>query len=169
MNNSYNFPYSEDLETKKIEILDNLEKGLLLEDKDVFIPWSTTYNEIDFYAEHKIDSGDRTNWFLGQHQILGGLITNISVFKWADVNSNNSFSQIDDFLGFDDDGNAKFIMFKAHFINLLGEPSYYKLEEFEPNQFLGSIEWTYKNIRIYLTGFEQFAHKYRITIGLKKN
>mgnify|MGYP003584582087 FL=1 len=79
-----------------------------------------------------------------------------------------TFSRTDEFLGFDNEGNKKFLELKEKFTNLLGEPNYIQLEKFG-NYDLGGIEWTNRKISIYLSGIEQFACKYRLYIGLKEN
>ena len=168
LDNSFVFPYSTDKRIKRKQIWDNLQKGLLLEDKQILIPWLTPYSELDHFAEQKKDSGDRTNWFLGQHKILDGTNSYIGVMKWLDISNNEPFSRTDEFLGFDNEGNKKFLELKEKFTNLLGEPNYIQLEKFG-NYDLGGIEWTNRKISIYLSGIEQFACKYRLYIGLKEN
>ena len=168
LDTSFVFPYSADKEIKRLQIWDNLQKGLLFEDTKAFIPWITPYSELDKYSEQRKDSGDRTNWFLGQHKILDGTNSYIGVMKWLDEKENNPFLRIDEFLGFDNEGNKKFLELKEKFTELLGQPNYIKLEKFGDN-YLGGIEWSNREISIYLSGIEQFACKYRLYIGLKEN
>ncbi|WP_018343736.1 hypothetical protein [Cytophaga aurantiaca] len=165
---SFIFPYSENKETKRQQVWSNLEKGILFEDANRFIPWTIPFADLDSFAEERKGSGDRTNWFLGKHQILDGYESAIGVMKWSWVNDTNSFSEIEEWLGYDDEGNKKFLLLKGKLTDLLGEPTLLELEKFGGLD-LGSIEWTNQNVRIALTGIEQFACKYRMYIGLKEN
>jgi hypothetical protein len=70
LDNSFIFPYSADKEIRHKQIWNNLQKGLLFENTQVLIPWLIPYFELDNYAEQRENSGDRINWFLGQHKIL---------------------------------------------------------------------------------------------------
>lgn len=167
-NNSFIFPYSTDKEIKRKQIWDNLQKGLLLEDTLIFIPWLTPYSKLDNFAEQRKDSGDRTNWFLGQHKILDGINSYIGVIKWLDISANKPFLETDEFLGTDNEGNKKFLELKEKLTNLLGEPDSVRLEKFGNND-LGDVEWRNGKVSIYLSGIEQFACKYRIYIGLKED
>jgi hypothetical protein len=167
LDNSFIFPYSADKEIKRKQIWDNLQKGLLFENTQVFISWLTPYSELDNYAEQRKNNGDRINWFLGQHKILDGLNSYVGVTKWIFKKDNEPFSRIDEFLGFDYEGNQKFLELKEKFTDLLGEPTYIQLEKFG-NFDLGGIEWSNQKISIYLSGIEQFACKYRLYIGLKE-
>jgi len=168
LDNSFVFPYSTDKEIKRQQIWDNLQKGLLFEDTQVFIPWSTSYWKINKYAEQRKNSGDRTNWFLGEHKIFDGLNSFVGVMKWSWVNKLKPFSEITENLGYDDEGNRRFLALQEHFTNLLGEPTSIELEKFGGND-LGSIVWTKGKVQIYIGGIEQFACKYRMYIGLKEN
>ena len=168
LENSFTFPYSADKEIKRKQIWDNLQKGILFEDTQVLIPWLTPYSELDNYAEQRKESGDRINWFLGQHKILDGLNSYVGVMKWRYIKDNKPFSQTDEFLGFDNEGNKKFLELKEKFTELLGEPTYIQLEKFGDFD-LGDITWSNQKIGISLIGIEQFACKYRLYIGLKEN
>lgn len=168
LDSSFVFPYSTDKEIKRQQIWNNLQKGILFEDTQVFIPWLTPYYNLNKHAEQREESGDRIYWFLGRHKIFDGYSSSIEVMKYIYVNHSTPFSKIEEFLGFDKDGNEKFIMLKEKLINLLGEPTIIELEKFGDRD-LGSIEWTKDNARVSLIGFEQFACKYWLHIGLKKN
>jgi hypothetical protein len=166
IHHSFIFPYAQDKETKRQEIGSNLEKGILFEDVNRFIPWLTPFSELDTFAQQRKDSGDRTNWFLGKHRILDGYESTVGVMKWIFVPDSNPFSEIEEWIGYDDAGNKKFLYLKDTFTDLLGEPTLLELEKFGDLD-LGSIEWTHKNVGIRLSGFEQFACKYVLSIGLK--
>ena len=168
LDNKFSYPYSDDKEIKRSQIWENLGKGILFEDTKILIPWLTPFSEIDKFAEQRKDSGDRTNWFLGKHEILDGYTSYVGVMKWVFINNSKPFSEIEEWLGFDYEGNEKFITLKEKLTDLLGEPSSIQLEKFGDFD-LGSIEWTNKNVRISLTGIEQFACKYRMHIGLTGN
>jgi hypothetical protein len=165
---SFIFPYSEDKEVKRQQIWENLQKGILFEDTQVLIPWMTSFAGINRIAEQRRNSGDRTEWFLGKHTVMDGYTCLAGVMKWLFVKDSEPFSRIEEWLGADDEGNQKFLFLRDKFTDLLGEPSLSDLSEFGSFQ-LGSLEWTNGNVRISLSGIEQFACKYRLYIGLTTN
>ncbi len=166
VDDTFIFPYSEDKEMKRQEIWSNLEKGLLFEDMNLLIPWSTPFSDLDKFAEHREDRGDRTNWSFGKHCILDGYECSIGVMKWSWIHDTNPFSQIDAWLGFDDAGCERFLFLKERLTELLGEPDTLQLKKFDDLD-LGTVEWRNKNVQVLLIGIEQFACKYWLKIGLK--
>ena len=168
LDTSFVFPYSADKEVKRKQVWENLQKGLLFEDTGVLIPWLTPFGDLDKYAEQRSDRGDRTEWFLGKHQILDGYNCFVGVMKWLSVKSSKPFSEIEEWLGFDYEGNEKFLLLRHKLTELLGEPSLLELEKFGDFD-LGSIEWTNKKVKVRLSGIEQFACKYRLYIGLTES
>ena len=80
-NQTFIFPYSTVKETKQQQVWSNLQNGILFEDTQVFIPWATSYAEIDKCAEKRRVRGDRTEWFLGKHIILDGVNSFAAVTK----------------------------------------------------------------------------------------
>ena len=162
---SFIFPYSTDKAIKRQEIWSNLQKGLLLEDTGTFVPWITPYAELDKYVEQRKDSGDRTNWFLGHHIILDGINCNIGVMKWLHIKDKTPFSRVEEFLGFDNAGNQKFLLLRDRLSDTLGAPSLIELEKFGNND-LGNIQWRNGKIEVSLVGIEQFACKYFFHIGV---
>lgn len=165
---SFIFPYSNDREIKRQQIWNNLQKGILFEEKQILIPWLTAFSELDKFAEQRKDRGDRTNWFLGEHKILDGFNSFVGVMKWITVKKSNPFSEIEEFLGFDYEGNQKFTFLKTRLTDLLGEPSNISLEKFSDFD-LGAVEWINRNARIRLSAIEQFSCQYRLSIGLTDN
>jgi hypothetical protein len=161
----FTFPYSRDQNEKRQQIWTNLQKGILLEDTQTLIPWSTPFFNLHRYAEKWHKSGDRTNWYLGKHDILDGYNCKIEVMKWFIVPSWKRFSEIKVWLGHDIEGNNTFNFLKEKFTDLLGTPAEIKLEKFGELD-LGVIKWTNKKIKITLVGIEQFACKYWLHIGL---
>jgi len=162
------FPYSDDKEMKRKEMWENLQKGILFEDTKTLVPWLTPFADLGKFSEQRKDSGDRTEWFLGKHQILDGYTCYAGVMKWIFVKNSKPFSEIEDWLGFDYEGNEKFLLLKEKLTNLFGEPSQIEMEKFGSFD-LGSIEWTNQKVKIRLSGIEQFACKYRLYIGLTEN
>lgn len=168
LDNTFVYPYSNEKEVKRKQVWENLAKGILFEDTKVLIPWLTPYADLDKIAAQRKDSGDRTNWFLGKHEILDGYTCYIEVMKWISIKNSAPFSEIEEWLGFDYEGNKKFIFLKEKLTDLLGEPTEMQLEKFGDFD-LGSISWANKNVSIRLSGIEQFACKYRMYIGLAEN
>lgn len=150
---------------KRQQVWDNLQKGILFEYTGVLIPWLTPFGDLDKYAEQRRDRGDRTEWFLGKHQILDGYTCFVGVMKWVFVKNSKPFSEVEEWLGFDFEGNEKFLFLKDKLMDLLGQPSSIELEKFGDFD-LGSIEWTNQKVKVRLSGIEQFACKYRLYIGL---
>jgi hypothetical protein len=159
LDNSFIFPYSKDKKIKQYEIWTNLQKGILFEDNQVFIPWLTPFSDLDKFAEQKKDNADRTNCFLGQHRILDDYECYVSNMKWSWTDNSKPFSGIDEFLGFDESGNKKFNLLKNKFIDLFGQPTINHPDKFY-NFDIGTIGWTIGKIEISICGFEQFACKY---------
>jgi hypothetical protein len=159
------FPYSDDPVLKREQVWRNLQGGLLFEETGTFVRWHTPFSQLDEIAEDRRDSGDRTNWFLGKHLILDGIESYVGVMKWIWISSREPFQQVDDFLGFDYEGNEKFCALAIKITNLLGEPTWYELEKFGSFD-LGTIQWKNEHAQITLIGIEQFACKYRLHVGL---
>ena len=165
MGSGYTYPYSQDLLVRRKEIWDNLQKGILFEDQNIFIPWRTKYARITELCEKRKDSGDRTNWYFGNHKVIDGYECSIEVMKWDWIPWNRPFSNIEVMLGFDDDGEEKFIFLKKHLTALLGEPTFMKPEEFGKSQ-IGKYIWINGLTQVHIIGYEQFALKYWLHIGL---
>ncbi|MFN0176451.1 MAG: hypothetical protein ACKVU0_17560 [Saprospiraceae bacterium] len=165
---SFVFPYSNDKEVKRNQMWENLQKGILFEDTKILIPWLTPFAKLETFAEQRKDSGDRTDWFLGKHQILDDYTCHAGVMKWIFVKNSKPFSEIEDWLGFDYEGNEKFLLLKDKLTDLLGEPTKIEMDKFGVFD-VGSVEWTNQKVRIRLSGIEQFACKYRLYIGLTEN
>ena len=161
------FPYAEEEETRRAQIWDNLLKGILFEDTQLFIPWNTSYEVIDTLAEQKRESGDRTTWFLGKHSILHGYPCYVGVMKWLYIKPSEPFKKIEEYLGTDAEGYERFQQLRQHLTNVLGTPDTADLEQ-SANMELGTISWTRSNVMVALTGIEQFDYKYRLFVGLNE-
>lgn len=168
VDNSFIYPYSVENNIKRQEIWTNLQKGILFEDNQVLIPWLTPYFELVKFSEQRREKGDRTNWFLGKHIILDNYECSVENMKYSFTSSSEPFSKIEEFLGFDEKGNEKFIFLKTKLTNLLGQPTINKPEKFYDYD-IGTFSWTNGKIEISICGFEQFACKYWLTVGLKTN
>lgn len=162
--NKIAFPYSEDPNVKRQQIWANLQKGILLEDTGVLIPWNKSFASLDAYAEKRLDSGDRTNWYLGKHVILDGYSCHIEVKKWSFVSNWRRFSRINVWLGHDNEGNKTFLLLREKITNMLGAPATVELEKFGDLD-LGVIQWKQNKIEISLVGIEVFNCKYWLHVG----
>jgi hypothetical protein len=163
--NDIAFPYSEDYNEKREQIWTNLQKGILLEDTKVLIPWSTSFWSLDMYAEKQLNSGDRTNWYLGNHVILDGYSCHIEVMKWSFIPGWKRFSRIDAWLGRNSDGNNSFHFLHKKLTDLLGPPVQADLQKFGDLD-LGEIKWKKNKVEITLVGIEVFECKYWLHVGL---
>jgi len=162
------FPYSTDKGTKQKQIWENLQRGLLFEDKGVLIPWLTPFNQVDKYKEKRRDSGDRTEWYLGKHLILDGYEGNIEVMRWINLPWTNPVTAIRGDLGYDDEGMTNFYSLKKHLVTRLGEPNETNITQWG-NLDLGTIKWHYDKVGISLVGIEHFNGRYSFRIGLLRD
>lgn len=161
------FPYSTKTEQKRVQVWSNLQSGILFEDTGTFVRWDLPFSEIDALAEQKNESADRTNWYLGKRTILDGHQIHIGVMKWEWIPETNPINEISQSLGYDFDGNERFLELIDQFTSLLGEPNNKELTKF--GQFdLGCFVWENGAISISLVGVEIFNCRYSLTIGLKK-
>ncbi|HRO75944.1 MAG TPA: hypothetical protein PLP27_07340 [Crocinitomicaceae bacterium] len=163
--NNFAFPYSSDLNVKRQQIWNNLQRGLLFEDQQTFIPWLTPFNRLDYYKEKRHDSGDRTLWYLGKRTILDGYEGHFEVMKWMWLPWTNPITEISENIGHDFDGMTKFHYLKDYITNLLGEPTTTELEKFGSFD-LGEIQWKNGLVKLTLVGIEHFNCRYSFSIGL---
>ncbi|KAB2918748.1 MAG: hypothetical protein F9K23_01015 [Bacteroidetes bacterium] len=161
------YPYSDDVDLKREQIWTNLQKGIFFEDTGVFVPWYISLAFLDCHAERKNHSGNQNRWFFGGRSILDGYKSRLEA-KIDDFGRyKTQFVEISEFLGFDFEGMERFNFLKSHITELLGEPSKHESERF--GQFdVGYYEWENGRVTISIIGFEQFACKYFLTIGIKK-
>lgn len=168
LDTTFVFPYSTEKETKKQQLIENLQRGLLLEDKGIIIPWLTPFNQVDHYKKKRHDSGDRTEWFLGSHTILDGYKCELEIMMWMYLPWKNPITEISGNLGFDEKGMKNFYCLKNHLADKIGEPHQTHIQKWGDLD-LGTIEWQFDKIKISLVGIEHFAAKYSFTIGLTRD
>lgn len=168
LDTTFEFPYSTDKVIKRQQLIDNLQKGLLLEDKRIFISWLTPFNKVDNFKEQRHDSGDRTEWYLGKRTILDGYVGGLEIMMWMYLPWTNPITEIRIDLSYDYQGMKNFHELKHHLIDRFGQP--HKTDISKWGDFdLGSIEWRFDNIKIDLTGIEHFNARYSFHIGLIKD
>lgn len=165
LDSSYIYPYSQVDQIKRDEIWDNLQKGLLLEDKGILIPWETPFNQLYKYKEKRRDSGDRTEWYFGKRKILNGYESHLEAMMWMYLPWTNPLTEISEKIGTDYEGNKNFLDLKDRITNLLGKPTKVDLEKFGSFD-IGVIEWVNKKVKISLVGIEMFNCRYSLNIGL---
>lgn len=165
---NYQFAYSTDAALKRQQIWDNLQQGIMLEDKGIFLPWSTPYSELDRYKETRTDRGDRTLWYLGHRQILDGLTCHMEVMRWATQPWSSTFDKFSENLGQNEAGFERFNDRAKYLTTLLGEPTTRELEKFGSFD-LGDITWRNKAVEISLVGIEIFRCRYSLNVGLIDN
>jgi hypothetical protein len=159
-------PYSADSKVKQEQVQANLQKGILLEDTGVFIPWSTTYRNIGRHAKERVQGGDRTIWFLGEHRILGGLTCNIRVYNFFQPDS-SSFDAFMEDLGHDEAGREGFLVCLEHLTALFGEPGNSGMELFHKDE--REAQWILGKVRIRLVAAVIFSCRHRLEVGLIDN
>ena len=168
LDTKFSFPFSQNKEIRKNQILENLQKGLLLEDKRVLISWLTPFNQVDKYKEERRDSGDRTEWFLGNQTVLDGYKCRPEIMMWTYLPWTNPITEITGDLGIEEEGMKNFYLLKEHLSDRLGEPHNTDLKKWGDFD-LGTIEWSFGKIKIVLVGIEHFSCKYSFSIGLKED
>ncbi|AWA31018.1 hypothetical protein HYN48_13515 [Flavobacterium magnum] len=161
------FPYSSDPKIKREQIWNNLQKGLLFEDNQTFIPWQTPYNYVRKFEIKRHDSGDRTNWYLGKRKILDGYEGHFEVMKWCWYSWRKPIKEISENIGHDLEGMKNFRFLETHITNLLGEPIKKELEKFGSLD-IGEVIWRNKNVTIRLIGIEIFNCRYQFKIGINE-
>lgn len=169
LDNSFILPYSSDKLLKRQQIWDNLQKGILIEDIGVLIPWLTPFNKVDKFKVKRHESGDRTIWYLGHRKILDGYEGHIEIMKWMDLPWTNSFERLSGHLGFGKDGHDNFLLLIEHLKELLGEPTKTDIEFENENFTEGSYEWENGEVKIRVSGFDMHGLRYLFEIGLIKN
>ena len=169
LDDSFTFPYSSDKTIKRQQIWDNLQKGILFEDKQILIPWLTPFNRLDNFKEKRHDSGDRTSWYLGSRTVLDGYEGHFEIMKWMWLPWTNGFERVTAFLGFSKDGHHNFLSLISHLKDLLGDPTKIDIE-FENEYFTeGSYEWENGEIKIRVSGLDMHGARYIFDIGLIKD
>lgn len=162
---SFKFPYSNNAEISKKEIIENLENGILLEDSQQFLNWKISFKDLEVYCEEIEEKGDRVNYYLGEHLILDGLLCHISAMRWITVSRLAPFSQIDFFLGFDSIAINKLKDIENHVTSKLGEPT--AKENWSEDEM--KVEWKFNKSNITLITWERFAIHGMLHIGLNDN
>jgi hypothetical protein len=165
LDNSFVFPYSPDSIVKRQQIWANLQKGILLEDRQIFINWRTPFNRVDLYKEQRHNEGDRTLWHLGKRIVLDGYQGQFQVMKWKWLPMSSPITEIFENLGHDSEGMKKFHYLKSYITNLLGDPTTIEIEKFGSFD-LGIIQWSNGLVHLTLVGIEHFDCRYSFSIGL---
>jgi hypothetical protein len=164
-NPTFVFPYSNDVEVKKYELIQNLEKGILLEDTKEFLDWRMSFKDLEPYCSSIEEKGDRFNYYLGEHTILDGLDCHLTVMRWIYNSKSNPFSQVDFFLGFDSIAIKKLKEIEDHITQKIGEPT--KKESWSGDEMI--VKWKFKYSNITLITWERFAIHGMLHIGLNEN
>jgi len=157
---NYIFPYSSDRKTRRQELIQNFENGVLFEDLELFVEWNVPFRNLEHFFWRK--KKDRSFSDTGQHTILDGLQVFVDPHK-AMLNS-QPFIDLSSFLGFDDQGHHRFVEVKGHLTDRFGEPT--EQENTLPYDFYGdkSAKWIYRKFRVSLNVWERFAVHYRLGI-----
>ncbi|MBI1226532.1 MAG: hypothetical protein GC192_14960 [Bacteroidetes bacterium] len=161
----FTFPYSEDKNTRKAQIISNLQNSILFEDTGIFLPRNTPYGALDKIAEHKREMGDRIIWYLGHRTILGGYRCHATVMMWRTGPLSSPIRQIEETLGHDHEGHQNLLAARAAITATFGE---LKGDDVGSGNdlYLGSLNWALGDCHVTLVGIEQFAYKYFLHVGL---
>jgi len=160
------YPYSDDADIKREEIWKNLQKGILLEDKGILVPWSFPFYKMEIIQEQKRERADRTEWTLGKRIILDGYEAQLETMRWKNIPAENPVKRLTENLGVDDAGQERFNQLKNHLTGLLGEATKTELQKFGDYD-IGNISWEKGDIGLTLVGIDHFNVRYTFYIGLK--
>lgn len=165
--NTFIFPYADDKFEKREQLWGNLQKGILLEDSGVLIPWGIPYEEVDNLKESKKIRADRVEWSLGKRIILGGYESSLTVTQWL-WKTTDALTKFDEDLGIDAEGMEKFNYLKAYLLDKLGNPVKEELTKFGSFD-IGDIVWENGIVVLSLTGIEKINCRYSFHISLVNN
>lgn len=165
---SFIYPYSKDKDLKRKEIWSNLQKGILLEDTQTFIPWEMPFNQITQHSKKRRDTGDRTEWYFGERIIFDGYKCHAEAMMWTWLPWTNPVTEISEKIGFDWQGEKKFHELRTYLTELLGDPTETKIEKWGKID-LGEVLWVNGKVKISLIGFEMHNARYNLNIGLVKD
>lgn len=160
------YPYADDSLLKREQVWSNLQQGLLLEDKDLLIPWFLSFSAVGGIHEQRRERADRTEWYLGTRTILGGYEANLELVYWKFKPADDPIKRISEQLGQDAAGQQKFTYLQNYLTNLLGEPTKTDLRKFGEYD-TGEISWENGLISILLVGIEHINLRYTFSIGIK--
>jgi hypothetical protein len=163
---SFIFPYSDDPLKKKEEVWQNLQNGLLLEDKGIFVPWALPFYGIEAVAEKRLERADRTEWYLGRRTILDGYEAGLELMRWKFIADDKPIKRLSENLGRDEQGFERFNYLRQYLTGLLGEPANVQLQKFGEAD-IGEIAWERGDITLTLVGIEHFDLRYTFNIGIK--
>lgn len=158
------FPYSTYFDEQKKQIVENLQYGLLLEDKGTIIPWLYPQGLIDKFSEKINYSGDRTVFYLGNREIFSGIKAHLEVLCWVG-NYSRPLARISSNLGQDKSGFERMKEFESHLTSILGEPH---VKEMDPywNYEAGTISWQLGKVMVSIVGFDMHCLRYTFDISL---
>lgn len=162
------FPYSTEPATRREQIWQNLQHGLLVEDTGRFIYWDTPFNGLYKYKEKDRSSVDRHEWYFGDHEVLLGYKAKLEAMKWSWKSWRNPVAQIYARLGMDYQGQKNFDYLHGHLTLLFGEPDVTDLKKWGDFD-LGEVTWKKGRVQVSLIAIEMFAARYTLLIGLIKN
>jgi hypothetical protein len=74
-----------------LDLIKNLRNGLLLESRNILIPWRATFSELKEMGSPKIisQSNKRTDLVWENEKILNGFVVDLIVMKWSGLISLN--------------------------------------------------------------------------------
>jgi hypothetical protein len=160
------YPYSADALARREEIWQNLQKGILLEDKGILVPWDFPFFKMETIKEKKREMADRTEWYLGKRTILDGFEAQLETMRWKHIPEDSPIKRLTENLGVDDAGQERFNYLRKHLTNVMGEPTRVELQKFGTYD-IGDITWEKGNIALTLVGIEHFNIRYTFYVGLK--
>jgi len=160
------YPYSVDEQIKREEIWNNLQRGILLEDKGILVPWGFPYFKMETIKEQKRERADRTEWNLGKRIILDGYEAQLETMRWKHIPDDNPLKRLTENLGYDEAGQERFNLLRNHLTGLLGEATKIQLQKFGSYD-IGNISWEKDDIALTLVGIEHFNVRYTFNIGIK--
>lgn len=154
-------PYTDSQLDLNTQLITNLEHGILFEDTNQLISWSTSFNEFKKVAVEIKERGDRTELKHGKRKVLNGLELNFYTMQWINTSPKLSFGSIESFLGHENEGKILAEIVTKHLIENLGEPVIKTEDDGEYSR-----EWKFNKAKISIVCWQHFSWKYELKIGL---
>lgn len=158
-------PYSDSTQTRRNQLIENLQYGLLLENKNLFLSWNTPYSELVQHVQKRYDRGGRDTFYFGECRILNGLTAHVLIDNDAIMPANYPFYYVHDMLGQEQEGYQRFRKRMDYFTGLFGPPGESDLEPCGSVE-LGSVKWNLGKAQISLVGVEVHSYRYFMYVGL---
>lgn len=144
------------------EIWNNLKEGILLENKDVLIPWNSNFEFLNDYGTKDVRE-DRSTWYFKNINILNGIELNFETNKWKHL-KNRKFEYISTIIN-----NQTAEKIVNHLTENIGIPNYNNIDFKNLEDYDCRCEWTKFDRKIKIYRIELHGgFAFKIKIGVEK-